>query len=499
MVLSVIVFLSLLLQLNSASATNEMERVLFDDDKTLDNNSQVTNQTLQYCRHGIICEFDDQTMTLTNAYEGNRIEDVIADVESFDEQHFVEILYNGQEITEGELQVGMIIRIYHSDELFGEYSIAELKLLTTSKNVMTLYANANARSNEWILPVDNVNFDLSTKYGGDNQNGCVSCPFSSSHEAIDFYRYVANDGKAYGNSGRAIYSTKSGTVEWVQKWNGSTSGNQSYGHCILINHNDGTKTRYAHMQSAPGFDVDDSIEQGQIIGKVGSSGNSGGAHLHFEMYIGVSRVDPALYLHTYEYVWYEGSHPHENYEQCTTCGDLRSMGTYAATYEYTYYLTDHPHQQCGMCNICHIEKLTGERKTCNQVGIYASETHPHRRYRVYACGADEWLDSYGECNQVGIYVSETHPHRRYRVYACGADEWLDSYGECNQVGIYVSETHPHRRYRVYACGADEWLDSYGECNQVGIYASEIHPHRRYRVYACGADEWLDSYGTCTCK
>lgn len=88
--LSVTVFLSLLLsQSNATSIINETEHFLLDGKTTLDDNSKAANQNLQYCRHGIICEFDDTTMTLTNAYEGNRIEDVIADVESFDEQHFL--------------------------------------------------------------------------------------------------------------------------------------------------------------------------------------------------------------------------------------------------------------------------------------------------------------------------------------------------------------------------------------------------------------------------
>ena len=300
-----------------------------------DESSQVANPTLQYCPHGIICEFDDETMTLTNAYEGNRIEDVIIDVESFDEQHSVEILYNNHVVTEGELQKGMKIRIYHDDTLYGEYLINDLKTLTTSENIMpfSTNANTNTNSNGWVLPVANVNLDLSTAYGGTNPNGCISCLYSSSHEAIDFYRYLDSNGNAYGNGGRSIYSVKSGTVSWVQKWDGVTiTGNQSYGHCILIDHNDGTKTRYAHMQSQPAFTVNTSITQGQIVGKVGTSGNSSGPHLHFEVYVGVSRVNPITYLtgaptyggsthyHNYQY-FYEGNHPHREYMECS-CGDV---------------------------------------------------------------------------------------------------------------------------------------------------------------------------------
>ena len=442
-------------------------------------------QTVQSCSHNTLYTFDEETQTLNGVYEGNRVEALLADVAFVGDT--AEVIWNGKSITEGELQVGMIVKIYHGDLLYGEYIIEQLQEPHSENPAQLASPNglmrAAANENEFILPIDGMSLSQIPD-SEDNR-------FNDGHRGVDII----------SNNGTSIRAMAAGKVVGYLEWEESLgkTGVYSWGNYVKIDHGNGYTTLYAHMNSAPLAKMGQWVSQGQVIGYVGSTGNSTTNHLHLEITCDGKLKNPLDYLHTYEYVWYEGTHPHVNYEQCTICGDLRSMGTYAATYEYTYYLTDHPHQQCGMCNICHIEKLTGERKTCNQVGIYASETHPHRRYRVYACGADEWLDSYGECNQVGIYVSETHPHRRYRVYACGADEWLDSYGECNQVGIYVSETHPHRRYRVYACGADEWLDSYGECKQVGIYASETHPHRRYRVYACGADEWLDSYGTCTCK
>ena len=440
------------------------------------------------CAHSFYFDFDDTSMTVTNIYEGGRVSSLLEDVRFYADDHYAKIHYNDEEVTDGLLKEGMIVEVYHNNALYGEYTIEKLLPVTCDNNLQAnstgplkaMTASGNASG--FIFPLDNMNLTSNISWGFD----------PPAHRGIDISWSEIN--------GTPVRAVKDGTV----KKSAYHQDKYSWGYYVSIDHGNGLFTLYAHMQENLQVSVGNTVAAGQIIGYVGATGYVQGEnpyHLHFEVQQDSNLQNPLNYLHTctYEYVWYEGTHPHVNYEQCTICGDLRSMGTYAATYEYTYYLTDHPHQQCGMCNICHIEKLTGERKTCNQVGIYASETHPHRRYRVYACGADEWLDSYGECNQVGIYVSETHPHRRYRVYACGADEWLDSYGECNQVGIYVSETHPHRRYRVYACGADEWLDSYGECNQVGIYVSETHPHRRYRVYACGADEWLDSYGTCTCK
>ena len=72
---------------------------------------------------------------------------------------------------------------------------------------------------------------------------------------------------------------------------------KSYGEYIVINHHDGTMTLYAHMLSgsrtvSPG----DKVTQGQVIGKVGSTGKSSGDHLHFEVRITGSPVNPMPYL-----------------------------------------------------------------------------------------------------------------------------------------------------------------------------------------------------------
>lgn len=69
----------------------------------------------------------------------------------------------------------------------------------------------------------------------------------------------------------------------------------SWGNNVLIWHNETFSTRYAHMSSIA-VSAGQYVEQGQIIGYVGSTGESFGNHLHFEVYYGGSRVDPDLYL-----------------------------------------------------------------------------------------------------------------------------------------------------------------------------------------------------------
>lgn len=70
-----------------------------------------------------------------------------------------------------------------------------------------------------------------------------------------------------------------------------------YGHSVMINHGNGILTRYAHMK--PGsisVKVGEEVKAGQKIGEIGSTGNSTGPHLHFEVIVGGVKVEPGRYL-----------------------------------------------------------------------------------------------------------------------------------------------------------------------------------------------------------
>lgn len=68
-----------------------------------------------------------------------------------------------------------------------------------------------------------------------------------------------------------------------------------YGYCVVIDHGNGMQTRYAHC-SAIYVSEGESVGKGQTIAAIGSSGNSSGAHLHFEVMINGSVTDPLGYL-----------------------------------------------------------------------------------------------------------------------------------------------------------------------------------------------------------
>ncbi|MCW2924824.1 MAG: Peptidase [Thermoleophilia bacterium] len=73
-----------------------------------------------------------------------------------------------------------------------------------------------------------------------------------------------------------------------------------YGNYVTVDHGDGTFTRFGHMVAPSGLHVGDVVEAGGALGNVGSTGNSTGPHLHFEVLRGgvapANRVDPAPFL-----------------------------------------------------------------------------------------------------------------------------------------------------------------------------------------------------------
>lgn len=71
--------------------------------------------------------------------------------------------------------------------------------------------------------------------------------------------------------------------------------NGGYGNLIVLEHNNNMKTYYAHLSNIY-VNVGDTVTQGDIIGAIGSTGNSTGPHLHFELRVNNEPVDPSKYI-----------------------------------------------------------------------------------------------------------------------------------------------------------------------------------------------------------
>jgi len=142
------------------------------------------------------------------------------------------------------------------------------KMLKTQQNLFTEIPS--------ICPVKNPNYHISMAFGPNVH------PLQGNwyiHKGLDFSTW---------RSGDAVLATASGQVVTV-------AFDNSFGNYVIIKHNHGMYTRYAHLNS---FRVKkgETVSQGQVIGTIGNTGISTGPHLHYEVHIGSDVVDPAKYI-----------------------------------------------------------------------------------------------------------------------------------------------------------------------------------------------------------
>lgn len=148
------------------------------------------------------------------------------------------------------------------DQWYADY-YASLPSNDTTNSASGGYASTGNFT--WPVP----GYTYLTSYWGDGRN----------HKGID----IAGSG-IYGkpivaaDSGKVIQAVHSG-------WGGG------YGLCVYLDHGNGYSTRYGHMSQVL-VNVGDVVQKGQVIGYVGSTGDSSGPHLHFEIRINGVAQDP---------------------------------------------------------------------------------------------------------------------------------------------------------------------------------------------------------------
>jgi hypothetical protein len=117
-----------------------------------------------------------------------------------------------------------------------------------------------------------------------------------------------------GDTDPTVRCVADGTVYLIQKWDGKTkTGSQSYGNLVIVI-DDKKRYYYAHLKSIA-VKQGQKVKQGDTIGIMGSTGNSTGPHVHFEVRTGATtatRIDPTPY-----------------------CGVENRKGVYTEPYRYT--------------------------------------------------------------------------------------------------------------------------------------------------------------------
>lgn len=100
------------------------------------------------------------------------------------------------------------------------------------------------------------------------------------HEGIDLRAKI----------GTKVYATANGVVEYAAK---SGTG---YGYLVIISHNFGFKTRYAHLDEIDVVSVGQFVKKGELIGYSGNTGYSTGPHLHYEVRFLERTLDPINFI-----------------------------------------------------------------------------------------------------------------------------------------------------------------------------------------------------------
>ncbi len=146
--------------------------------------------------------------------------------------------------------------------------VNEVVVKGTAKTLASAKQKQQAHKAGFIFPLPDGTWRVSSYYG-DGRN----------HKGVDIC----------AKSGTSIYAVADGKVV-LSGWNGN------YGYCVIVEHEDGTRTLYAHAKTLC-CSVGDVVSQGDVIALVGTTGQSVGNHLHFEVIVNGKNMDPAPYIY----------------------------------------------------------------------------------------------------------------------------------------------------------------------------------------------------------
>lgn len=159
-------------------------------------------------------------------------------------------------------------------------AILALVLVGVSENKKSQVTPTNSSNITPYMPV--LNATLYKGYYGDELAYNATLKQWETHNGIDLQ--VA--------SGSSVYSILDGKVTDVYS-------NVLEGNVVVIEHGNGLTSEYASLGSDVKVNVGDEVSRGDVIGTVSESANcelDAGAHLHFSMYDGEKKIDPAAYL-----------------------------------------------------------------------------------------------------------------------------------------------------------------------------------------------------------
>ncbi len=151
-------------------------------------------------------------------------------------------------------------------------------------------AHRTDNTNDRISLFDGRTANRDNGFCGTDANGRPIAYYTQSYSQGQCLWYDSHNGNDFGLDYEPVLAAADGAViraSW-DNWNNRHTG---YGFHLIISHADGYETRYGHL-SAITFMTNAVVHRGQIIGTSGDTGNSNGAHLHFEVRLNNQATDP---------------------------------------------------------------------------------------------------------------------------------------------------------------------------------------------------------------
>lgn len=256
-----------------------------------DNNVVTNKKASGTLKNGTIIQntnewTQDVNTTVTELGTGYNVDDLIELIKSYAKvknnlttsPSFLFYLLESQEYTQEQSRVMRYVIAQLANKSYGVDSLE----LFDSTDFIDIDGDSDITIGDDILA--KVELD-----GSFNVNGVLlSNPLANFKDFVDYPDHKGLDLHSRGGQGDPVYAAAPGKVIKVQgEWNPDMgkSDMASYGNYVIIDHGNGVSTMYAHALKVC-VSVGQDVDRGQLIMYEGSTGNSSGAHVHFEIRIG---------------------------------------------------------------------------------------------------------------------------------------------------------------------------------------------------------------------
>ena len=331
--------------------------------------------------------------------------------------------------------------------------------------------NVSAASDDLIWPCESAYY--------------VTCMYYYKDGSKHSTRYGYTKGIDIAGGGN-ILAAASGTVETA-----TNLGNTSFGKYVVIKHDSGYRSLYAHLSSYS-VSVGQKVSQGQKIGVMGSTGNSSGTHLHFE-YEG---ADPWKTYYNSKYasniIFEQNVRSNNNsYNSDKTIVNVIDSnykkngtyyyysGTHNHSYSGSYYEAAHPHRVYQKCVSCTATKYTGAYQTvssCAQCSFSQdSKYNTVKGFKAYPCVTSNFEVKTSDLSTRGGEIYTTDFCTINELYTNG---WCKVTFPMDSGGTRTAYTQISKFIKTPSAS----LTKYTASSYINLYSTSSLSTQIYRIY-----------------